>query len=107
MIKLYSDLENLVEIKESIDLGEAYVGETRKQKFWIEVKDVTEIRDLSIEVIDETKQIFVKQPPETMKNGEIFEGYFLWKSGLFPPKTPPKIIVRGTEVIEHGVKIGD
>lgn len=101
-INLYSDLENKIEIKESIDLGEAYVGEIKKQKFWLEVKEVTLVRDLSIEIIDETKQIFVSQPPIIMKNGEIFEGYFLWKSGLFPPKQPPQILVRGVEVTEHG-----
>src|SRR3972149_2569791 len=105
MIRLYSDLEKKIEIKETIELGESHVGELVKKNFWIEVKDVSEVRDLNIEIIDESKQIFVKQPPEVMKDGEVFEGYFLWKSGLFPPKEPPKIFIRGTEVVEHGKKI--
>ena len=98
MIKLFMDKDKSIEIKESINFGEAKPGEIKEVNFYLYAEN--EVRDLKIKLNDPSKQIVLtSQPPVQMIKEQIWRGTLMWKAGNIPPKSKPGFDIQGTEVL--------
>lgn len=98
MIRLFFDREGNREIKESIDMGEAFPKEIKEIPIYA-IAD-TDTRDMSIQLKNSDGQISVTPIPVEMKKNQIWEGRIIWKAGESPPQNKPSLELRGTEILE-------